>query len=173
MMNFQLGWFAHAIFVDGQYPTVSLAYDVQVIVTLSSKVMREKIDAKSEAQGFPESRLPSFTEEDSAMILGSSDFLGMNFYTAQVTSTHCYQVLEYNLLDDQIVYPEASDPELVDYNAGFRPLLSLDTSLKHFSPITRPRRGQLPTRHLVRIRILLAEGGTMGHFWIQVGLHHR
>ena len=49
------------------------------------KVMREKIDAKSEAQGFDESRLPTFSEEDSAMILGSSDFLGMNFYTAQVT----------------------------------------------------------------------------------------
>ena len=148
----------------------------------SSKVMREKIDAKSEAQGFPESRLPSFTDEESAMILGSSDFLGMNFYTAQVDLKHCHQPLYY-----QIVYPEASDPELVDYNAGFHPLLSLvvsilsdfcpllslDTSLKHFSPITRPRRGQLPTRHLVRIRILLAEGGTMGHFWIQVGLHHR
>ena len=24
-MNFQLGWYAHAIFVDGQYPPVSLA----------------------------------------------------------------------------------------------------------------------------------------------------
>ena len=55
----------------------------------SSKVMREKIDAKSEAQGFPESRLPSFTDEESAMILGSSDFLGMNFYTAQVDLKHC------------------------------------------------------------------------------------
>merc|ERR1712004_474393 len=83
LMNFQLGWYAHAIFVDGQYPAV----------------MREKIDAKSEAQGFDESRLPTFSEEDSAMILGSSDFLGMNFYTAQ------------------IVYPEASDPELVDFYA--------------------------------------------------------
>jgi len=83
LMNFQLGWYAHAIFVDGQYPAV----------------MREKIDAKSAAQGFEESRLPTFSEEDSAMILGSSDFLGMNFYTAQ------------------IVYPEASDPELVDFYA--------------------------------------------------------
>ena len=107
----------------------------------SSKVMREKIDAKSEAQGFPESRLPSFTEEDSAMILGSSDFLGMNFYTAQVTSGHCYQVFGFNLLEHQIVYPEASDPELVDYNAGWHPfsdchpLLSLDlpkTLLLHY-----------------------------------------
>ena len=60
----------------------------------------------------------------------------MNFYTAQVTSTHCYQVVEYNLLDHQIVYPEASDPELVDYNAGFRPLLSLDVSiLSDFRPL--------------------------------------
>ena len=50
----------------------------------SPKVMREKIDAKSEAQGFPESRLPFFTEEESALILGSSDFLGMNLYTSQV-----------------------------------------------------------------------------------------
>ena len=55
--------------------------------------MREKIDAKSEAQGFPESRLPSFTDEESAMILGSSDFLGMNFYTAQVDLKHCHQPL--------------------------------------------------------------------------------
>ena len=49
--------------------------------------MREKIDAKSESQGFPESRLPSFTDEESAMILGSSDFLGMNLYTSQVAKT--------------------------------------------------------------------------------------
>ena len=56
----------------------------ETMTTSPIKVMREKIDAKSEAQGFPESRLPSFTEEESAMILGSSDFLGMNFYTAQV-----------------------------------------------------------------------------------------
>ena len=79
----------------------------------SSKVMREKIDAKSESQGFPESRLPSFTDEESAMILGSSDFLGMNFYTAQVDLKHCRQPLYC-----QIVYPEASDPELVDFYAG-------------------------------------------------------
>ena len=104
------------------------------------------------------------------MILGSSDFLGMNLYTSQVAGRYSSQVVEHYLLDHQIVYPEASDPELVDYNAGshpllsldisilsdVHPLLSLDTSLKHFSPITRPRRGQLPTRHLVRIRILLA-----------------
>ena len=29
MMNFQLGWYAHAIFVDGQYPAVSMAYYIE------------------------------------------------------------------------------------------------------------------------------------------------
>merc|ERR1712156_675625 len=54
------------IYVNGDYPDV----------------MREKIDTKSELQGFPESRLPTFTAEESAEILGSHDFLGINFYTA-------------------------------------------------------------------------------------------
>ena len=43
------------------------------------KFVRLKIDDKSEAQGFEESRLPHFSDEDSAMILGSSDFLGINW----------------------------------------------------------------------------------------------
>ena len=30
LMNFQLGWYAHAIFVDGQYPAVSEAVVVRV-----------------------------------------------------------------------------------------------------------------------------------------------
>ena len=67
-MNFHAGWFAHPIYVDGKYP----------------EIMRSKIDAKSEAQGFLESRLPQFTEEDSQEILGSSDFFGLNYYTSDL-----------------------------------------------------------------------------------------
>jgi len=80
-LQFNLGWYAHAIFKDGLYPAV----------------MREKIDAKSSEQGYPESRLPSFSEEESQMINGSSDFLGMNFYTSN------------------IVYPELCDISDVNY----------------------------------------------------------
>jgi beta-glucosidase/6-phospho-beta-glucosidase/beta-galactosidase len=69
-IQFALGWFAHPIFKDGQYPPV----------------MREKVDAKSAAQGFPVSRLPDFTAEERAELLGSSDFLGINFYTSDL----CY-----------------------------------------------------------------------------------
>ena len=58
-----------------------------------------KIDEKSEVQGFEESRLPHFSDEDSAMILGSSDFLGINFYTTNYA------------------YPEISDLEDVSWTA--------------------------------------------------------
>ena len=46
--------------------------------------MRTKVGAKSEAQGFPESRLPEFTLEEEMMVSKSSDFLGLNFYTSEL-----------------------------------------------------------------------------------------
>ena len=49
--------------------------------------------------GFPESRLPSFTKEDSEEIVGSFDFIGINFYTAD------------------IVFTKESDPNVVSYYA--------------------------------------------------------
>ena len=56
-----------------------------------------QIDAKSELQGFPESRLPQFTANDSVEILGSYDFLGINFYTSKM------------------VYPETGDITIPSY----------------------------------------------------------
>ena len=43
-----------------------------------------KVDAKSEAQGFPESRLPKFSPEEEILVSKSSDFLGLNFYTSEL-----------------------------------------------------------------------------------------
>jgi len=67
-MRFNYGWFANAILKDGKYP----------------EDMRTLIDAKSEAQGLKESRLPKFTEEESKELAGSADFIGLNFYTSQL-----------------------------------------------------------------------------------------
>ena len=53
-LEFYAGWFANPIFIDGKYP----------------RVMRENIDRRSIAQGFSESRLPHFTEQETQEIKG-------------------------------------------------------------------------------------------------------
>jgi len=99
LMNFNLGWYAHAILVDGKYP----------------EVMRQKIDEKSAAQGYDESRLPSFTEEESLMIKGSSDFLGMNFYTARVAFPEPAPIEDVSFYSD----PDVSNYQDIDwYGSG-------------------------------------------------------
>ena len=43
-----------------------------------------QIDTKSEEQGYEESRLPTFTEEERLEVADSSDFLGFNVYTTDL-----------------------------------------------------------------------------------------
>lgn len=43
-----------------------------------------QIQEKSDAAGLPESRLPTFSQEDSAIVLGTADFLGINYYTGRI-----------------------------------------------------------------------------------------
>ncbi|XP_061162617.1 lactase/phlorizin hydrolase-like, partial [Saccostrea echinata] len=69
-VQFELGWFAHPILLNGDYP----------------QVMKDQIGNKSQAQGYSHSRLPTFTKEDKAAITGSADFLGMNHYTTSLVS---------------------------------------------------------------------------------------
>ena len=53
-MQFDLGWFANPIFGSGDYP----------------QVMRDMVATKSALQGYPQSRLPEFTEEEIEYIKG-------------------------------------------------------------------------------------------------------
>ena len=64
--NFFLGWFAHPVFVNGDYPAV----------------MKEKIANKSIHQKYNESRLPSFSDQEKSYIKGKHVllFVGTNFH---------------------------------------------------------------------------------------------
>ncbi|XP_041467641.1 lactase-phlorizin hydrolase-like [Lytechinus variegatus] len=66
-LQFCFGWFAHPIFVNGDYP----------------EVMKTKIASKSKSQGLEASRLPEFSEAEKAYVKGTSDFFGLNAYTTQ------------------------------------------------------------------------------------------
>ncbi|XP_056145398.1 lactase/phlorizin hydrolase [Lampris incognitus] len=67
-LQFQLGWFAHPIFKNGDYPDA----------------MKWQVGNKSELQGLSESRLPSFAEEEKAYIRGTADVFCVNHYTTKV-----------------------------------------------------------------------------------------
>ncbi|XP_039456084.1 lactase-phlorizin hydrolase-like isoform X2 [Oreochromis aureus] len=69
-MQFQLGWFAHPIFKNGDYPDA----------------LKWQVGNKSEIQGLPQSRLPSFTEEEKNFIKGTADVFCVNHYTTKVVS---------------------------------------------------------------------------------------
>ncbi|GJQ82453.1 hypothetical protein Trydic_g11865 [Trypoxylus dichotomus] len=70
-MEMNYGWYANPIFsTDGDYP----------------EIMKTRIAQLSTDEGFPYSRLPSFTDEEIEMLKGSSDFLGLNHYTSGVCS---------------------------------------------------------------------------------------
>lgn len=67
--EFNLGWFANAIFSEnGDYP----------------KAMIEKIGNNSAKEGRNWSRLPKFSEKVRKDLIGSADFLGLNYYTSRL-----------------------------------------------------------------------------------------
>ena len=64
--------------------------------------MKWKVGNKSLAQGFSESRLPAFTEEEKAMIKGTGDFFGLNAYTTTVVRDKPNNNLDPNYEGDQV-----------------------------------------------------------------------
>ncbi|XP_077982899.1 cytosolic beta-glucosidase-like [Glandiceps talaboti] len=69
-LQFEFGWFAHPILVNGDYP----------------EVMKNQIMEKSIAQGLSVSRLPAFSAAEKELIRGTADFLGVNYYTTMLVS---------------------------------------------------------------------------------------
>ncbi|XP_023935450.2 myrosinase 1-like [Bicyclus anynana] len=55
------------------------------------KELSEIVDRKSEEEGYFASRLPQFTDEEREYVRGSSDFFGVNHYTAYMISANDYK----------------------------------------------------------------------------------
>lgn len=74
-----MGWYAHPIFTcEGDYP----------------KVMKELIANRSALEGYSESRLPSFTEDEIKYIKGTYDFFGLNVYTTKYATPETYDIAD-------------------------------------------------------------------------------
>ncbi|XP_018320797.1 cytosolic beta-glucosidase-like [Agrilus planipennis] len=71
-MQFSVGLYANPIFsFDGDYP----------------KIVKTAVASRSALEGFPYSRLPELTDEEKKYIKGSSDFLGINYYSTSMVSS--------------------------------------------------------------------------------------
>lgn len=69
-LHFMLGWFAHPIFVDGDYPAV----------------LKARIQQMNQQCPSPVAQLPEFTETEKQLLKGSADFLGLSHYTSRLIS---------------------------------------------------------------------------------------
>lgn len=56
-LQFSLGWFAHPIYVNGDYP----------------EIMKSQIDRRSNEEGRNKSRLPPFSEDEKKLIKGDEN----------------------------------------------------------------------------------------------------
>ncbi|XP_029081480.1 lactase-phlorizin hydrolase [Monodon monoceros] len=69
-LHFMLGWFAHPIFVDGDYPAA----------------LRAQIQQMNKQCPSPVAQLPKFTKAEKQLLKGSADFLGLSHYTSRLIS---------------------------------------------------------------------------------------
>ncbi|XP_039198279.1 lactase-phlorizin hydrolase [Crotalus tigris] len=67
-LQFMLGWFAHPIFVNGDYPEILKSQIEETIKQCSANI----------------AKLPTFTSEEKKMVRGTADFFGLSHYTSRL-----------------------------------------------------------------------------------------
>uniref|UniRef100_A0A672YF89 Lactase n=1 Tax=Sphaeramia orbicularis TaxID=375764 RepID=A0A672YF89_9TELE len=70
-LQFMLGWFAHPIFVNGDYPAI-----------LKTQIEQKRAECPHSAPAV----LPVFTHDESQRIHGTADFFGLNHYTSRLVN---------------------------------------------------------------------------------------
>ncbi|ELV10219.1 Lactase-phlorizin hydrolase [Tupaia chinensis] len=112
-LHFMLGWFAHPIFVDGDYPAA-----------LKAQILQMNKQCPS-----PVAQLPEFTKAEKELLRGSSDFLGLSHYTsrliskAQVTCNPSYDTIGGFSQHVDPSWPQTSSPWIRVVPWGIRRLL--------------------------------------------------
>ncbi|NXL89715.1 LPH hydrolase, partial [Alectura lathami] len=86
-LQFLVGWFAHPIFKNGDYP----------------EVMKWKVGNRSELQNLPSSRLPVFTAEEREYIRGTADVFCFNTYTSRLVTHATTRLKPFSYEHDQEV----------------------------------------------------------------------
>ncbi|XP_016842778.1 myrosinase 1-like [Nasonia vitripennis] len=87
--EFQCGWTAHPIFSkDGDYP----------------KIMKQMIAKNSKLEGRKRSKLPTFSKQWIEYIKGTSDYFGLNHYTADLVEPSPEAAAFDSLNDDGLLY---------------------------------------------------------------------
>ncbi|NWI62451.1 LPH hydrolase, partial [Todus mexicanus] len=69
-LQFMLGWFAHPVFVNGDYPDL----------------LKAQIQAANQQCSTTVAQLPQFTEEEKSLVKGTADFFGLSHYTSRLVS---------------------------------------------------------------------------------------
>ncbi|NWI54919.1 LPH hydrolase, partial [Calyptomena viridis] len=113
-LQFMLGWFAHPIFVNGDYPDILKAQIQEVNQQCSTTV----------------AQLPVFTEEEKSWVRGTADFFGLSHYTSRLVSagtdgtcTPGYESIGNFSLHVDPSWPQAASSWIHVVPWGFRRLL--------------------------------------------------
>uniref|UniRef100_A0A8C5SSN2 Lactase n=1 Tax=Laticauda laticaudata TaxID=8630 RepID=A0A8C5SSN2_LATLA len=67
-LQFMLGWFAHPIFINGDYP----------------EILKTQIEEKINQCSVNIAKLPTFSNDDKKMVQGTADFFGLSHYTSRL-----------------------------------------------------------------------------------------
>ncbi|KAM6460587.1 lactase/phlorizin hydrolase [Liasis olivaceus] len=113
-LQFMLGWFAHPIYVNGDYPEI-LKSQIEEINTQCSAAI---------------ANLPTFTSEEKKLVKGTADFFGLSHYTSRLvgalanqTCTPDYETIGGFSQDVDPSWPKTAAPWLYVVPWGLRRLL--------------------------------------------------
>ncbi|XP_063174479.1 lactase/phlorizin hydrolase isoform X1 [Candoia aspera] len=113
-LQFMLGWFAHPIYVNGDYP----------------EILKSQIEETNKQCSAAIAKLPTFTSEEKKLVKGTADFFGLSHYTSRLvgvlanqTCTPDYEIIGGFSQDVDPSWPKTAAPWLYVVPWGLRRLL--------------------------------------------------